>query len=260
MISGLNGWRSPKPWHKQSHKSWRYGLVGAIALLLTVVTGDGAIAFPLSPIIQTTETHQSDDTYHKNQIIIRRRDSRRRQAETLRRPPDAIPPRATDACVALTAMANIAYLWDLSSELSEDVEGRQFAACWGRETEESQGVPQWPNRRAMRVGSTWYYPNGRSAQFSDYWNYPNGRSVNFGDSWYYPNGRTARFDSYWYTPDRRRVSENELLAIACAEVGRRRCADRLNEVGSDSGFWYNLTLIQLAWLGEQIEEGRIDPD
>jgi hypothetical protein len=249
--------RSPKPLN--------YLVGGAIALVLTVVMGEGAIAASLLRTIQSTGSQPPDTTYEQAQNIhIHRRDSdsrRQQRGEPLRRPPDAIPPSTTDACITLTAMANIAYLWDLGSELSDEVEGRQVAACRGREAEEvSQGIPQWSNRRTMRLGSNWYYPNGRSAQFSDYWNYPNGRSVNFGSTWYYPDGRTARFGSDWYTPDRQMVSEDELLAIACAEVGSRRCADRLDEVRGGSDFWYILTLIQLAWLGEQIEEGQVDPD
>ncbi|MEO1210959.1 MAG: hypothetical protein AAFX78_15655 [Cyanobacteria bacterium J06638_20] len=265
MIDELNGRRSPNPLPMRSHKPWNYLVGGAIALLLTVVIGEGAIAASLLHIIQSTESQPPETTYEQAQTIyIHRRESgsrQRQRGEPLRRPPDAIPPSATDACITLTAMANIAYLWDLSSELSDEVESRQVAVCRGRETEElSQGIPQWSNRRTMRLGSNWYYPNGRAAQFSDYWNYPNGRSVNFGSTWNYPDGSTARFSSSWYTPDGQRVSEDELLAIACAEVGSRRCADRLDEVRGGSDFWYTLTLIQLAWLGEQIEEGRIDPD
>jgi|GEM_PF-3046795 len=274
MMGWLNGGRSPK----QQHKYGRSVRGGAIALLLTLLLGEGAIAAPIIRLLHSAESRQYSEVHDRavhdrevhesSQVIyaqtIRRRDSRHdarrdREAEPLRRPPDAIPPRASDECITLTAMANIAYLWDLTDELSEEVEGRQVAACWGRETE-SRGIPQWSNRRTMRLGSRWSYPNGQSAQFSDYWNYPNGRSMNFGSSWYYPDGSTARFGSSWYTPDGRRVSEDELLAIACAEVGSRRCANRLDEVGNDNGFWYTLSLMQLAWLGEQIEQGRIDPD
>lgn len=260
MIQWLNGGRSPYQNQSAIHKSWQQIGGGAIALLLTLL-GQGAIAIPTTWVTLRSQTLPAPQSYElASHYPTRPSRSRQERGEPLRRPPDAIPPNNSDACATLTAMANIAYLWDLGANQTEEVEGQQVAVCWGRDTEASVRIPRWPSGNTMRLGSRWYYPNGQSAQFSDNWNYPNGRSITFGNSWYYPDGSTARFASFWYTPDGRRVSESELLAIACAEVGSRRCANRLNEVGQDEGFWYTLTLLQLAWLGEQIEEGRINPD
>lgn len=205
-----------------------------------------AIAHPTSVLLQPRQIH----------AIIRRQP---RPGRSLLRPPEAPAPSNREGCVVLTVMANLAYLENPYAELTDEVSGRQVSLCRGRDSA-STGVPQWDNRRPLRFGDRWYYPNGTAAQFSDNWNYPNGRLATFGSSWYYPNGRTARFGSSWYTPGGRSVSESALLGEACEAVGSRRCRSRLEEVQGAGDFWYELAIVQLAWLGYQIERGEIAPN
>ena len=228
-------------------------LAAGMALGLLLGTMGGAIATPAAA--PELSSHQTASI----SILRPRRTIIRRSGRALIQPPEAPAPSTNTGCDILTVMANLAYTWDPYNSLSSEVAGRQLSLCRGRESD-SQGVPQWGNRSPLRLGSNWYYPNGTASQFSSNFNYPNGRSATFGNSWYYPNGRNARFGSSWYTPSGRAVSEDTLLAEACEQVGTRRCINRLDEVQGAGSFWYELVLVQLAWLGYQIEQGNIDPN
>ncbi|MBW4656070.1 MAG: hypothetical protein KME20_23980 [Kaiparowitsia implicata GSE-PSE-MK54-09C] len=200
------------------------------------------------------------DAVHLSQIIIRPdidiifpgsrfpRD-RRPAPRSLPQPPNALPAQNTPDCITLTVMARLAYMSDPYGSVSREVSGRQIAECLGRGSDSS--IPQWNNRRAARIGSNWSYPSGQSATFSSSYNYPNGRAANMGSSWNYPDGRPAKFGATWYTPSGRFVSEQELLSFACGALGTGRCSDRLAAVQGAGAFWYELTLVELAWLAHR---------
>ncbi len=200
------------------------------------------------------------DALHLSQIIIRPdidiifpgsrfpRD-RRPAPRSLPQPPNALPTQNTPNCITLTVMARLAYMSDPYSSVSREVSGRQLAECLGRSSD--SGIPQWNNRHAARIGSNWSYPSGQSATFSSSYNYPNGRAANMGSSWNYPDGRPAKFGATWYTPSGRFVSEQELLSFACSALGTGRCSDRLAAVQGAGAFWYELTLVELAWLAHR---------
>ncbi|MGG6294052.1 hypothetical protein ACQ4M4_06475 [Leptolyngbya sp. AN02str] len=199
-------------------------------------------------------------TLHLSQIIIRpdidiylpipRRDrDRRYEPRSLPFPPDALPTQNTSDCTTLTVMARLAYMSDPFGRLSDEVSSRQLAVCQG--FGDSRGIPQWSNGQVARLGSSWSYPNRQTATFGNSYNYPNGQSANSGSSWSYPNGRTAKFGSVWYDPDGRSLSQEELLSWACGLLGSGRCRDRLSAMQGAGNFWYELTLVELAWLGYQ---------
>ncbi|HIK55452.1 MAG TPA: hypothetical protein IGS37_09860 [Synechococcales cyanobacterium M55_K2018_004] len=171
-------------------------------------------------------------------------------------PPSALPPSNTQTCIDLTIMARIAYIWDPESDLSRVVLGAQVANCLGRNDAvsslgDSARMMQWRNGATARFGDRWYYPNGQPSRFSDAWYYPNGQTLNWGGSWQYPNGRPARFGPYWYTPIGEAVSEQGLITWACSVLPARRCGDRLAAVRYAPRFWYELTLVELAWSAYQ---------
>jgi len=161
-------------------------------------------------------------------------------------PPAVLPRVSTQDCTDLTVMARLSYMWDASSSLSEAVGGAQVAVC------NSGGIAdrlsRWGNGQVARFGNGWNYPNGVAGRFGSSWQYPNGQMLTAGSSWFYPNGRSARFGANWFTPSGRPVSQQELLSLACSQLGTRQCGDRLRQVPANSGFWYDLTVVELAWL------------
>ncbi|GAB4469097.1 MAG: hypothetical protein OHK0037_27100 [Elainellaceae cyanobacterium] len=161
-------------------------------------------------------------------------------------PPAVLPRVSTQDCTDLTVMARLAYIWDAGSSLSDMVGGAQVAVCNSGGV--SDGLSRWRNGQTARFGNGWNYPNGVAGRFGSSWQYPNGQTLTSGSSWFYPNGRSARFGANWYTPSGRPVSQQELLSLACAELGTRQCGDRLQQVSATSGFWYDLTVVELAWL------------
>jgi hypothetical protein len=161
-------------------------------------------------------------------------------------PPNPLPLVSTQDCTDLTVMARLSYMWDAGSDLSNAVSGAQLAVCSSGGIADS--LSRWSNGQTARFGSGWNYPNGVAGRFGSAWQYPNGQTLTSGSSWFYPNGRSARFGANWYTPSGRPVSQQELLSLACAELGTRQCGDRLQQVPANSGFWYDLTVVELAWL------------
>lgn len=161
-------------------------------------------------------------------------------------PPAPLPLVSTQDCTDLTVMARLSYMWDAGSSLSDAVTGAQLAVCSSGGISDS--LSRWSNGQVARFGNGWNYPNGVAGRFGSAWQYPNGQTLTAGSSWFYPNGRSARFGANWYTPSGRPVSQQELLSLACAELGTRQCGDRLQQVAANSGFWYDLTVVELAWL------------
>lgn len=144
-------------------------------------------------------------------------------------------------------MARLAYMASAGSTLSDTTAGAQVSTCQGRAST-AQSRFRWSNGQVGQLGSNWYYANGQPARFGSAWNYPNGQAATFGSSWNYPNGQAARFGPYWYSPTGRTYTEDELLAWACGELGASQCNRRLEAVRGASSFWYELTLVELAWL------------
>ncbi|GAB4160919.1 MAG: hypothetical protein Fur0046_39840 [Cyanobacteria bacterium J069] len=161
-------------------------------------------------------------------------------------PPAVLPRVATQDCTDLTVMARLSYIWDAGSSLSDTVSGAQVAVCNSGGVSDS--LSRWSNGQTARFGNAWNYPNGVAGRFGSSWQYPNGQTLTSGSSWFYPNGRSARFGANWYTPSGRPMSQQELLSVACGQLGTRQCGDRLQQVSASSGFWYDLTVVELAWL------------
>ncbi|QKD81229.1 hypothetical protein HPC62_02720 [Thermoleptolyngbya sichuanensis A183] len=161
-------------------------------------------------------------------------------------PPNPLPLVSTQDCTDLTVMARLSYMWDAGSSLSDAVTGAQLAVCSSGGVATS--LSRWGNGQVARFGNGWNYPNGVAGRFGSSWQYPNGQLLMSGSSWFYPNGRSARFGANWFTPSGRPVSQQELLSLACGQLGTRQCGDRLQQVPASSGFWYDLTVVELAWL------------
>ncbi|MFQ3616833.1 MAG: hypothetical protein SNJ50_09010 [Cyanobacteriota bacterium] len=161
-------------------------------------------------------------------------------------PPAPLPLVSTQDCTDLTVMARLSYMWDAGSSLSDAVTGAQLAICSSGGVATS--LSRWGNGQVARFGNGWNYPNGVAGRFGSSWQYPNGQMLTAGSSWFYPNGRSARFGANWFTPSGRPVSQQELLSLACGQLGTRQCGDRLRQVPANSGFWYDLTVVELAWL------------
>jgi len=161
-------------------------------------------------------------------------------------PPAPLPLVSTQDCIDLTVMARLSYMWDAGSSLSDAVSGAQVAVCSSGSI--ADRLSRWGNGQVARFGSGWNYPNGVAGRFGSSWQYPNGQMLTAGSSWFYPNGRSARFGANWFTPSGRPVSQQELLSLACSQLGTRQCGDRLQQVPANSGFWYDLTVVELAWL------------
>ncbi|WP_156435212.1 hypothetical protein [Leptolyngbya sp. O-77] len=161
-------------------------------------------------------------------------------------PPNPLPLVSTQDCTDLTVMARLSYMWDAGSSLSDAVTGAQLAVCSSGGVATS--LSRWGNGQVARFGNGWNYPNGVAGRFGSSWQYPNGQLLTAGSSWFYPNGRSARFGANWFTPSGRPVSQQELLSLACGQLGARQCGDRLQQVPASSGFWYDLTVVELAWL------------
>lgn len=164
--------------------------------------------------------------------------------------PPAVPSNATQNCADLTAMAQLAYTLEPESRLSREIVGGRAIAC-GSQANSGDLSFRWSTGEPARFGDRWYYPSGLPARFGDGWNYPNGRTAKQGDSWNYPNGQSARFGPYWYTPNGETVSEQELIVRICRELESQICSDRLGAMQNAPRFWYELTLVQLAWLAAQ---------
>jgi hypothetical protein len=164
--------------------------------------------------------------------------------------PPAIPSNSTQSCADLTAMAQLAYTLEPESRLSREIVGGRAIAC-GPQSGSRELSFRWSTGEPARFGDRWYYPSGLPARFGDGWNYPNGRTAKQGDSWNYPNGQPARFGPYWYTPNGETVSEQELIVRICRELEAQICSDRLGAQQNALRFWYELTLVQLAWLTAQ---------
>jgi len=164
--------------------------------------------------------------------------------------PPAIPSNSTQSCADLTAMAQLAYTLEPESRLSREIVGGRAITC-GPQSGSSELSFRWSTGEPARFGDRWYYPSGLPARFGDGWNYPNGRTAKQGDSWNYPNGQPARFGPYWYTPSGETVSEQELIVRICRDLETQICGDRLSTVQNAPRFWYELTLVQLAWLTAQ---------
>lgn len=158
----------------------------------------------------------------------------------------AIPPAsASQDCLDTTVLARLAIAQDSYGSVAREISGLQQVLCALPGTNQSRRL-EWRNGRNAKFGNSWYYANGQSAKFGNSWYYPNGQNAKFGRSWYYPNGRNAKFGSFWYFPDGDRTSLESLLAWSCSVLSPFICQDRLAELQTSEGFWYDLAVVELA--------------
>lgn len=161
----------------------------------------------------------------------------------------AIPPAsASEDCIDATILARLAIAHNPYSTTASEVAGFQQVLCNLPELYRDQNntTLDWRNGRNAKFGSSWYYPNGRRAKFGNNWYYPNGKKATFGNAWYYPNGENARFGSSWYFPDGDRTNLTSLLSWSCGVLSYYDCQDRLTELQTADGFWYDLMVVELS--------------
>lgn len=161
----------------------------------------------------------------------------------------SIPPAsASENCIDATILARLAIAHDPYSNATSEVSGLQQVLCNLPTLYRDQNTTtlDWQNGRSAKFGSSWYYPNGRKAKFGKNWYYPNGKKATFGKAWYYPNGETARFGSSWYFPDGDRTNLTSLLSWSCGILSYYDCQERLNELQTADGFWYDLAIVELS--------------
>ncbi|AFY37811.1 hypothetical protein Lepto7376_1468 [[Leptolyngbya] sp. PCC 7376] len=161
----------------------------------------------------------------------------------------SIPPAsASEDCIDATVLARLAIAHNPYGTASSEVAGFQQVLCNLPELyrEENNTTLEWQNGRNAKFGNSWYYPNGRKAKFGSNWYYPNGKKATFGRSWYYPNGENARFGSSWYFPDGDRTNLTSLLSWSCGVLSYFDCQERLNELQTADGFWYDLAVVELS--------------
>jgi hypothetical protein len=165
----------------------------------------------------------------------------------------SLPPNyASQDCIDATVLARLAIAEDPYGRDTSEITGFQQILCTLPASEfERNTTLEWRNGRTAKFGDSWYYPNGNNAKFGDTWYYPNGKNAKFGNTWYYPNGRNAKFGSSWYYPDGDRTDLASLLSWSCGVLTYFDCQERLADLRSTEGFWYDLTVIELSSRASQ---------
>ena len=158
------------------------------------------------------------------------------------------PASASEDCINATILARLAIAHDPYSSSTSEVSGFQQVLCNlpALYRDENTTTLDWQNGRSAKFGNSWYYPNGRKAKCGKNWYYPNGEKATFGKSWYYPNGENAKFGSSWYFPDGDRTNLTSLLSWSCGVLSYYDCQERLNELQTADGFWYDLAVVELS--------------
>ncbi len=161
----------------------------------------------------------------------------------------SVPPAsASEDCINATILTRLAIAYEPYSRSTSEISGFQQVLCSlpSLYQDENNTVLEWQNGRNAKFGSSWFYPNGRRAKFGNNWYYPNGQKATFGKAWYYPNGENARFGSSWYFPDGDRTNLTSLLSWSCGVLSYYDCQDRLAELQTADGFWYDLMVVELS--------------
>lgn len=154
---------------------------------------------------------------------------------------------ASQDCIDATVLARLAIAQEPYGRDTAEIAGFQQILCSLPASEfEDESSLEWRNGRTAKFGDSWYYPNGKNAKFGDTWYYPNGKNAKFGDSWYYPNGRNAKFGDSWYYPDGDHTDLASLLSWSCGVLPYFDCQERLADLRSTEGFWYDLTVVELS--------------
>lgn len=160
----------------------------------------------------------------------------------------AVPPAsASEDCIDATILARLAIADEPYAQTTAETAGFQQVLCSLPALSQGRNeILEWQNGRKAKFGNAWYYPNGKNAKFGNNWYYPNGEQAKFGNNWYFPNGRNAKFGQNWYFPDGDRTNLSSLLSWSCGILSYFDCQERLADLQTSQGFWYDLTVVELS--------------
>ncbi|NJN73800.1 MAG: hypothetical protein HC799_13820 [Limnothrix sp. RL_2_0] len=154
---------------------------------------------------------------------------------------------ASEDCVDATILARLAIAHEPYDQMTSEIAGFQQVLCSLPTLDRGRSTNlEWQNGRKAKFGNAWYFPNGNNAKFGDNWYYPNGEKAKFGNAWYFPNGRSAKFGNNWYFPDGDRTNLASLLSWSCGILSYFDCQERLDDLQTSQGFWYDLTVVELS--------------
>lgn len=158
-----------------------------------------------------------------------------------------LPPRtATQDCIDLMAMMQLAAVSEGRNQLVTTIENQQRVSC-ATSKPENRASFNWSNGQTAKSKDTWYYPNGQAAKLGNSRYYPNGKTAKLGETWYYPNGQTAKLGETWYYPNGNSSDVDGLVSRTCSILGENECRQKWAEVQTSNYFWQDLTLIDLSW-------------